>query len=907
MTRRSAPCADTPDPRVNVYALFEQRARADPTALAVLDGAGATTYGALAQQANAICSHLLQRGLAAEQPVGVLMQRRARLIAVLLGILKAGGAYVPFDPADPPQRTHRMLQSSGCDLVLGDRALLEALPSGTGTDRPLWRAVDVDSIPQPAADATPKQGCAPGGNRLAYLLFTSGSTGEPKAVEVEHAQVVALLRSAAALLEVGASDRFLAVSTIAFDASITELFLPLVTGTSLLLRDRTLLLDPQRLARDVHEHAITVVQTSPTVWGVVLDAVPDFPRLRVAITHSEAAGPLLARRLCARADAAWNLYGPTETTVWATGCRLQPDTESAWTPLSLPIGRPLPHVTAQVMDDQGHPVRDGTPGELWLGGAGVARGYRGQAALTAQRFVPLAGGRAYRSGDQVVRDAGGVLHFLGRDDDQMKVRGVRIESGEVEAALRLDPRVAHAAVTWFDTPGGSRAVVAGVVTRSGAACRPRDLNAGLAARLPGPMIPSRFVFLPALPLTSGGKIDRHALRRAAALAEAGPQNPPAGTGLTMTEQALAAIWQRTLGVPSVAGEDDFFAIGGDSLTAVQMMVEVESRFGLVLPVHLAFEAPTLTALARRIDRARTDDDDHQTGRGFVYPVVAAGRGAPMFFCGIDLSLARAGRWSVPCPLYAVAHWAAGAGFVRAKSLSALAAAHLQNIRRIQPRGPYRLGGYSLGGLVAFEMAHQLRAAGEVVEPLFLLDPTVPHHVAVPGFTLPPAPPREPLRLRIQRHHWPRLRRGPGPGLRGWAAWLGSMLPAHRIPGIAWLRYVAADHFLRHPTSTLRALFPRDTWRAFWFVAQRLVQGYTARPYDGQVLAVFCEQGPRGAAWPALLGRDCERHDLEVPHLALFDEPALSRWMAWLADRVGTAQPPLSQDLTAVANPRLPEG
>lgn len=876
--------------QANIFELFERQAIANPAAVAVIDDTGATTYGDLAEQANAVCRHLLGLGLVAEQPVGVLMQRRARLLAVLLGIWKAGGAYVPFDPREPPDRLRRMLLSSGCQLVLGDRPLLDRLHAGAAQDEAAAQAplcISLDSIAL-LAEPGDSMGCAPGGHRLAYLLFTSGSTGQPKAVEVEHGHALALLRSAFELLRFGVRDRYLAASTIAFDASITELFLPLVSGASLLLRDRSTLLDPRQLARDVREHGVTVLQTGPSVWAVLLAEVPDFPRVRVAITHGEAVSPELARRLCACGDEVWNLYGPTETTVWATGWRLAPGSDASPSPMSAPIGRPLPHVRAHVVDEHGLAVGDGVEGELWLGGPSLARGYRGNEDLTRERFVEFDGERVYRSGDLVLRDSRGVLHYFGRNDDQMKVRGVRVEPSEVEAAILRDTRVAQAAATWFPTPSGTRAIVAAVVKQPRSDCSAQELHEGLASRLPGPMIPARFLFVPWLPMTTSGKVDRLAIRRVA-VAEADAASAgavvagalaPAARGLNWTEAAIATIWKRMLGVAAVASDDHFFVIGGDSLAAVQMMVEVEDRFGLVLPVHLVFEAPTLEALARRVDRARDHEEDER-GNGFVYPLVATGSGAPLFFISVDLALARRGRWTVPCPLYAVVNWAAGSGFVQAKSLAALAASHLEDIRRIQPLGPYRLGGYSLGGLIALEMAQQLRDTGEVVELLFLLDPMAPEQVAGAGMARPPQPAREPWLMRV-KHTYRRIARVRSvKGLADKILWR-----VNRIPVVGWFHYMAVHHYLRHPNAVWRSLFPRNRWRAFWFAAQRMIKGYSARPYEGPVLAVFCQQGPRGQVWKSLLGPDSRQYDLDAPHLALFESPAINLWMGWLAERVG---------------------
>lgn len=883
------------DSQANVFACFARQADARPDALAVIDEQGSTTYGELAARADRVARHLLANGLAPEQPVGVLMSRRTELLAVLLGVWQAGGAYVPFDPRDPADRIRRMQASCGCTLVLGDADLVQALRAACdadGTEAP--QTVVVATIPDASGNVAPLAS-PDGGARLAYLLFTSGSTGEPKAVEVEHRQVMALLQSAREMLQLTAHDRYLAASTIAFDASITELFLPLATGACVVLRDRAILLDPHGLAQAVRAHGVTVLQTGPSVWQVLLSEVPDFPHVRVAITHGEAVAPALAKRIALQGDDVWNLYGPTETTVWATAARLRPDDAPGLSTTSAPIGRPLPHVRALILDDQGNAAPYGTAGELCLGGPSVARGYRNNEVLTRERFITVGGERVYRSGDVAVRDADGVLHYFGRNDDQIKVRGVRVEPGEVEAAVLRDSRVAQVAATWFTNRHGGRSIVAAVVLRPRASCRAQDLHEGLTARLPSAMIPARFLFVPWLPMTSSGKVDRKAIRQEAETttvddANGVTQSTPAGTrqrALTNTERAMATIWERMLGVPAVAPDDHFFTIGGDSLAAVQMMVEVEGRFGLVLPVHLAFEAPTLETLARRVERAQEAVEDEAT-TGFVFELVPSVGGTPVFFSGVELSLARRGLWTLPCPLYAIALWAKGSGFVQQASLTSLAASHLESIRRLQPKGPYRLAGFSLGGLIAYEMAQQLRAAGEVVEMLFLLDPMAPYTVVLTGSggrptsTMPEQDHRASVHVRIGRH----LRRvARGPGEKGVAAWVHKALLLDRMALLDWLHYLAVNHFLRHPNAASRALFPRDRWRAFWFAGRRLVRRYTATAYDGPVLAVFTKQDRRGEIWSALLRPDTERHALDVPHLALFEEPTLGQWLGWLAARL----------------------
>jgi len=875
----------------NVFTLFERHATATPDAVAVIDPDGAASYDAIGQRAEEVCEFLLGQGLKPEQPVGVLMHRRAELLAVLLGIWKSGGAYVPIDPREPPDRVLRMLSSCGCAMMLGDRPLLDAFLLEAQSEHGASSApscIGVDEIP-PLADGTAPAPTAPGDDRLAYLLFTSGSTGEPKAVAVEHRNVVNLLRSAYELLNFSQTDRYLAVSTIAFDASITELFLPLTTGASLLLRDRKTLLDPKRLAAEIREFGVSVVQTGPSVWSVLLSEVPDFPRVRVAITHGEAVDPAMARRLCSYGDEVWNLYGPTETTVWATGQRLSPEAGETLSAMSAPIGRPLTHVRAFVVDEQCRVVEDGVEGELCLGGPSVTRGYHRNDELTDQRFVNIDGERAYRTGDLVLRDGDGVLHYFGRNDDQMKIRGIRIEPSEVETAILRDRRVSQVAATWFPTPSGVRAIVAAVVARPGHSVQAKDLYEGLATRLPGPMIPARFIFVPWLPMTTSGKVDRKALRAAATASnddrETMEPAPAYRRTHTDTEQAIADVWQRMLGVESVGPHDHFFSIGGDSLTAVQMMMQVEALFGMQLPAHLAFEAPTLEDLAGRIDKARRNSEE-DIGAGYVFPMVANGGEDPLFFCQPDLILARPGVWTVPCSVYAIVYRARGSGLIKAPSLEALAAVHLTSVRQIQPTGPYRLAGYSLGGLIAMEMAQQLIAAGEEVDLLFLLDPMAPYKSAGSGGAIAAIGSGH-LRGRVMR----RLRRiAQGPREQGWASWLSAMTslpePMRRLSVIAWIHFILVNQHLRRPTRASKLLFPKNRWKAFWFSASRLVDHYVAKPYAGRSVVVVCDDNERSLrAYEALIGANARFRSLDFPHLSVFRDASMQSWMGWLAEAV----------------------
>ncbi|MBV9772347.1 MAG: amino acid adenylation domain-containing protein, partial [Gemmatimonadetes bacterium] len=578
-------------PAACVHTLFEAQVGRTPDRVALVSGDETLTYAELDARADRLAHRLAARGVGPESRVGVCLERTAEMVVAVLGVLKAGAAYVPLDPAHPAERLAYVLEDSGAGLVLTGGRTADALPA----DVPRL-VLDAEAPPSSAPDPAPRWDTDPAS--LAYVLYTSGSTGRPKGVLVEHRSLVAFLHAMRRRPGMGADDVLLAVTTLGFDIAGLEIFLPLTSGARVVLADRATAADPALLARALDESGATVLQATPATWRMLLDAGWEGSATLTALCGGEALPEELSGRLRPRVRALWNLYGPTETTVWSTTHRVA----EGGAP---PIGEPVDGTRAYVLDWHGNPVPVGVPGELHIGGAGVARGYHRRPELTADRFLPDPfaagpGARAYRTGDRVRRRPDGTLEFLGRADQQVKVRGFRIEPGEIEAALRAHPGVREAVVGVREDASGDRRLVGYVVPAPGVTTSAAELRGHLAARLPDYMVPGAIVTLDALPLTPSGKVDRRALPAPDPLpgsdADAAPRTP--------TEEIVAGIFAGVLRLERVGAHDDFFALGGHSLLATQAATRVRAAFGTELPQRVFFQRPTVAGLAAWLDARR---------------------------------------------------------------------------------------------------------------------------------------------------------------------------------------------------------------------------------------------------------------------------------------------------------------
>ncbi len=573
-----------------VHGLFEEQAERAPGAVAVAFGRESLTYGELNDRSNRLARYLSQRGVGPDVLVGLFVERSIEMVVGMLAILKAGGAYVPLDPNYPDERLAFMLQDASPALVVTQSGLAHRLPAGVGDG-----VVCVDRAwPTAALIETGRTAMTEPSESPAYVLYTSGSSGKPKGVSVPHGAVVNLLVSMADLLGLGSDDRLLAVTTLSFDIAALEIYLPLAVGARIVLASREVASSGVGLVEALGESGATLMQATPVTWRMAIEAGWQGKSSFQILCGGEALSRDLANELTARSNSVWNLYGPTETTIWSTAFRVSDGNGP------VPIGRPLANTKIYLLDATRRTVPVGVPGEIYIGGAGVARGYLNRPELSAEKFVadPFSGepgARLYRTGDVGRYRPDGNIEYVGRVDDQIKLRGYRIEPGEIESALARHPDIATCAVAARQEPSGDKRLVGYVVSRERANPSVTELRESLKRELPDHMVPSAFVFLDALPLTPNGKVDHRALpapeqvRPNLESAFAPPRSP--------VEVTVAGIWCQVLGLEKVGIHDNFFELGGHSLLATLVLARLRAAFSTRLPLRTLFEKPTVAELS----------------------------------------------------------------------------------------------------------------------------------------------------------------------------------------------------------------------------------------------------------------------------------------------------------------------
>ncbi|WP_263009660.1 non-ribosomal peptide synthetase, partial [Dickeya oryzae] len=698
-----------------IHQWFEQQAARQPDAVAVVFDGESLRYGELNRRANQLAHWLIEQGVRPDDRVAIALERSVELVVALLATLKAGGAYVPLDPSYPEERLHYILRDSEPVALITTTVLNSQIAADCpviALDNPArpWATCSADNITPATRGLTPRH--------LAYVIYTSGSTGLPKGVLVEHHHVVRLLRASQPLFQFGAGDVWTLFHSYAFDFSVWEIWGALLNGGRLVVVPYLVSRSPEAFYQLLCEQDVTVLNQTPSAFRQLMAAQADntgHHALRYVIFGGEALNPSSLAPWYARAanhrTQLINMYGITETTVHVTWQPLQPaDVAST----ASPIGRRLPDLRTYLLDAQQQPVPIGVIGELYVAGAGVARGYLNRPELTAERFLddPFAaqtGARMYRSGDLARWNADGTLDYLGRNDHQVKIRGFRIELGEIEAAVRSHAQVTDAVVLARPGQDGEPRLVAWYVGDADV----QALRDHIAGQLPAYMTPAVYVSVDALPLTANGKIDQKTLPEPD---DSAFIHQTFETPRSAMEQMLAELWQTLLGIERVGRQDHFFELGGHSLLAVKLVSEIHRR-GLTLSLTTLFESPRLFELAAALDTAETQRKAwvalRSSGSQRPLFVVPEATGellyGPPLVAAIDADI----------PVYGLL--GPDRHLPSFTTLQGAAARYVGIIREVQPQGPYRLLGWSLGGTLAYEIAAQLIGLNQSVEFLGLLD------------------------------------------------------------------------------------------------------------------------------------------------------------------------------------------
>ena len=688
-----------------VHELFEQQARLTPQAIALIQDAQRLSYAQLNARANRLAHRLIERGVQPGDRVAVRLARSIELVCAQLAVIKAGAAYVPIDPQLPAARQAWIADDSGACLMLTDAIGDEEIPQLTVEDR---EAEDHNGNPALRVSS----------GATAYIMYTSGSTGTPKGVMTPHQGITRLVRNNR-YAAFDADDRIAFAANPAFDASTMEVWAALLNGGALVVIAPEVMMEAERLAAELQRHRITTLFLTTALFNQYVHSISGaLAQLKYLISGGEKEDPgAYARLLQERGPVHLiHAYGPTETTTFATTARI----ERAEGEARLPIGKPIGNTRAYLLDARGRPVPMGAVGELHIGGVGVALGYLNRPELTAQRFLsdpfnPVGGGRMYRTGDLARYLPDGSLEYQGRCDQQIKLRGFRIEPGEIEVQLAASPWVREAVVQVCSTEHHPR-LVAWIVPTADVdrSALQGQLRAYLSERLPEYMVPSAYVWLDALPLTANGKLDRRALpepeRAAVGTREyAAPQGE--------TETTLARVWCELLEIGQIGRHDNFFELGGHSLLAVRLSSQLRQQ-GITLPVQAIFNHPILAELAERIDRRTAEAPMRK-----AVPARSSGSRPPLFFVPTGFGdhsyvFELAKEIDKTFPVYAVP-WPAMEE--KPATMSDMAASAVALIREVQPQGPYHLAGYSSGGVLAYAIAEQLQSAGEAVAFLGLID------------------------------------------------------------------------------------------------------------------------------------------------------------------------------------------
>ena len=810
---------------LTITALFRAQAARTPQAPALESAGRSFSYAELDAWSDDLAQRFLAAGVRRGDLVGIRGVRRAETVAALLGILKAGAAYLPLNPSDPASRLRRILEDAAPVAVVEPEKGAHSATPFTGIVLDVC-GFDDDCFPARSAGFTDVSV-----DDLAYVCYTSGSTGQPKGVMIPHRGVARLVRNTN-YIDIRQDDVFLQLAPLSFDASTFEIWGALLNGAKLVVYgpENVELGD---LGRSIRDNKISTLWLTSALFNLMVDG--ELESL-LGVRHLLAGGDVLSvphvKKLLERMPAGHvliNGYGPTENTTFTCCHRMDRDSVIN---ARVPIGIPVTGTDVVMVDEKGRPAPRNAAGEILVGGAGLARGYLKSPALDAEKFVSLAiqGGerrRFYRTGDLGAWNSDGTLDFRGRMDEQMKIRGFRVEPGEIEAALRGLEGIRDAAVALDEGDSGERQIRAFVVrddTHLGVAA----IKAGLQSALPDYMVPAAVHFLDALPVTPNGKVDRAALREMAVRSQNGSTTDPGNAPRDLLEHRLTAIWCRLFGRKDIGRDANFFELGGHSLLAAQLAHEVEKLVGHRFPIARVFQAQTIAELA-----AMVEGEDWAPAWSSLVPLRAEGDKAPMFFVhgyGGDVyafvHLVRAmekGR-----PVYGLQAAESSGGIPPHETMEQMAAHYAREIRSLQPEGPYHLAGYSLGGWIAYAVAQELRQSGQEVALLVLFDTAATANVPWYFYGLTAVPDLAGRTLR----HVRKLRQVP------WSE-IGDYLAGP----LRTLRYLLSRSQREPETDYAKEMgWKADPWNL-------LHARYRPAPYGGKMIVFLASARADGAARP----------------------------------------------------------
>ena len=780
------------------HELVARQVESRPDAVAVICGAQRYTYRELDERSSKLARHLLHLGAGPGRSVAVCMERSAEMPVALLAILKSGSCYVPLDPQNPLQRLHTILEECKPVAVISDSEIASTLQ---------WSATPIVCMDEEwgVENDVPVATSPPGPHDLAYMIYTSGTTGKPKGVMIAHRSLVNVLWCMRGKPGVHERDRMLAVATISFDIATLDMFLPLIAGGTLVVADKHAALDPVLLADLLEEYDITVLQVTPVTWRLLVASGWQGKRDLKMISGGEALPRELANELVKRGGELWNCYGPTETTIYSGNLKITEETGI------VPVGPPIANTCFYVMDEDGRLLPEGVPGELYIGGDGVSLGYLQRPQLTAERFVrdPFAndpGKLLFRTGDLVRIVNGNELEFFGRLDHQVKLRGYRIETGEIETVLRTHDLVENAVVILREDVPGEPRLVAYITTKNGLPSA-KELREHAAKILPEYMLPEHIVALEAMPLTASGKIDRRSLPLPESIRtfhDAEQSNTLGVKPENKLEAKLLNIFREVLRDRSLGVTDSFFDFGGYSLLTMKLFLRINSALGVKLPISLLFDAPTVRKLAKVV----ADGDSPS----IIVPIRPRGQAAPLFVVHSYLLYgALPDAIELGRPIYGIREVHRDEKMQTVRERASL---YVQEIARMYPDGPLYLAGWCAAGSLTVELAQQLRQAGRVVGLVALFD------AECPGYKVQSVDHRSAFALKLSsawQFHKKRLQ-----GISGrerfkylatslerlWDTWVETSTNRYHA-GIQWLNkavpFAVPKRFLHDPLSSITSL------------------------------------------------------------------------------------------------------